>query len=154
MLSCRQARLEDAETLFAMVRELAAHEDSLAALHTDLQRFRQDGFGPQARFAAVLAEVDGQPAGYISYTHAYAIWRGVASLNVDDIYVRAAFRRQGVGEALLRRLRDVAARDGACRLRWEVNVHNAGAIRFYERLGAVVTPKGLCRWEIADLEPG
>ena len=101
MLSCRQARLEDAETLFAMVRELAAHEDSLAALHTDLQRFRQDGFGPQARFAAVLAEVDGQPAGYISYTHAYAIWRGAASLNVDDIYVRAAFRRQGVGEALL-----------------------------------------------------
>lgn len=148
MLSCRHATPRDAEPLFEMVRELAAHENSLAALRTDLQRFSQDGFGPRPRFAAVLAEVDGRLAGYVSYTRTYAIWRGAASLNVDDVYVRAAFRGRGVGEALLRWLRTHAAEAGACRLRWEVNARNAGAIRFYERLGAAVTTKGLCAWEV------
>lgn len=150
MLSCRHATQHDATALFEMVRELAAHEGSLAALQTDLQRFQHDGFGPQPRFAAVLAEVDGRLAGYVSYTRAYAIWRGAAALNVDDVYVRAAFRRQGVGEALLRWLRAFAAGAGASRLRWEVNASNSGAIRFYERLGAAVTTKGLCSWEAQE----
>ncbi|MBV8034724.1 GNAT family N-acetyltransferase [Roseateles sp.] len=150
MLSCRHATRRDAAALFEMVRELAAHENSLAALRTDLERFCRDGFGPQPRFAAVLAEAEGRLVGYVSYTRAYAIWHGGMSLNVDDVYVRADFRRQGVGAAMLHWLRAFAAQTGACRLRWGVNAHNTGAIRFYERLGAVVTTKGLCSWELAE----
>ncbi|MBI3346146.1 MAG: GNAT family N-acetyltransferase [Burkholderiales bacterium] len=152
MLSCRHATRRDAAALFEMVRELAAHEGSLAALRTDLERFCRDGFGPQPRFAAVLAELDGRLVGYVSYTRAYAIWCGATTLAVDDVYVRAAFRGRGVGEALLRWLRQFAAQTGASRLRWEVNANNGGAVRFYERLGAVVKTKGLCAWELAERE--
>lgn len=148
MLTCRHATRRDAARLFEMVRELAAHEGSLAAVQTDLERFCRDGFGPQPRFAAVLAELDGQAAGYVSYTRVYAVWRGATTLAIDDVYVRAGARGQGIGEAMLRWLRHFAAQTGADRLRWEVQPHNAGAIRFYERLGARVVPKGVCAWEL------
>lgn len=148
MLNCRHATRRDAAALFEMVRELASHEHSLPALKTDLTRFCQDGFGPQPRFAAVLAEIDGRLVGYVSYVRSYAIWRGATTLAVDDIYVRAPWRGRGVGQAMLRWLQGFAAQTGADRLRWEVQVRNAGAIRFYERLGATVITKGVCAWEV------
>ncbi|MDR7268610.1 GNAT superfamily N-acetyltransferase [Pelomonas saccharophila] len=150
MLSCRHATRRDAPALFEMLRELAAHEGSPAALQTDLERFCRDGFGPQPRFAAVLAELDGRQVGYVSYTRVYAIWRGATTLAIDDVYVRAACRGRGIGEAMLRWLHGFAAQTGANRLRWEVNARNASAIRFYERLGAAVTTKGFCAWEVPE----
>jgi ribosomal protein S18 acetylase RimI-like enzyme len=42
--------------------------------------------------------------------------------------------------------KDVCFANGCRRLKWEVEEDNISAIRFYERLGAEVNIKGVCRW--------
>ncbi len=145
-VSCRAARREDVPELLRMIHELARHEGDSAQVATDAAALLDAGFGPAPRFGAVLAEVDGRPAGFISFTWTYSIWRHATVMSIDDVYVRPAWRRCGVGVALMYRVRSLARAAGATRLRWEAKPWNDAAIRFYERMGAPMTLKGVFFW--------
>ena len=45
-------------------------------------------------------------------------------------------RGKGVGQMLLNAVRNIALAEGISRLLWAVHKNNAGALRFYEALGA------------------
>ena len=57
-------------------------------------------------------------------------------------------RGRGAGRALLAHIAGFACQRGAFRLEWEVLRWNAGAIRFYERLGA----RRNSEWEVYTLD--
>ncbi|MBA2741902.1 MAG: ribosomal protein S18-alanine N-acetyltransferase [Actinobacteria bacterium] len=61
--------------------------------------------------------------------------RYVDAWHVMNIAVAPAFRRRGVGQALLERLFEVTAPDQRRGFTLEVRVSNVKAIRLYERLG-------------------
>ena len=74
----------------------------------------------------------------------YAIWFGMFSsfatapvLFLEDLYVTESQRGTGAGIALFRAVAAEAVRRGCPRLEWAVLDWNAGAIAFYERVGAV-----------------
>lgn len=143
---CREALSDDMPELMRMIHELATHEGDSAEVLTDLPALQRAGCGPSARFGALLAEVDGRLAGFVSFTWGYAIWRDATVMNIDDVYVRPAFRNRGVGLALMYEARRRAREAGASRLRWEAKPWNDGGIRFYERLGAPMRLKGVFHW--------
>lgn len=143
---CRRATCEDMPELMRMIHELANHEGDSAEVHTDVASLAAAGCGPTARFGALLAEVDGRLAGFVSFAWGYAIWRDATVMNIDDVYVRPAFRNRGVGVALMYEARRIARQAGASRLRWEAKPWNDGGIRFYERLGAPMKVKGVFFW--------
>jgi GNAT superfamily N-acetyltransferase len=136
MLSIRPATPADAPLLLQLIRELAAYErdpDAVVATEADLIR---DGFGPEPRFRADLAEWDGEPCGFAFWFFNYSTWLGRPGLYLEDLFVRPPFRGRGIGKALLIQLAQRAVREGCGRFQWQVLDWNEPALRFYEALGA------------------
>ncbi|MEX2630834.1 MAG: GNAT family N-acetyltransferase [Tistlia sp.] len=132
-LVVRAARPEDARTVVAFCRALSAYE-GLDPPGLDEDRFRADGFGPDAAFATLIAELDGDAAGYVLYCPIYDTGEGVRGRYVADLYVADWARRRGVGRALLRAVaRGAAARDGHY-LVWTAMRANPVARAFYDSL--------------------
>lgn len=136
MIHVRPAAPADAPLILALIRELAAYErepDAVVATEADILR---DGFGERPRFQVLIAEHDGEAAGFAFYFFTYSTWRGRPCLYLEDLFVRPSLRRNGLGLALLRALAAIAVREGCDRFVWQVLDWNAPAIAFYESLGA------------------
>jgi GNAT superfamily N-acetyltransferase len=135
MIHIRPATVEDAPLLMALIRELADFERELDLVSNQAEDLARDGFGPNPRFRALIAEWSGQPAGYALFFGYYSTWAG-RGLFLEDLFVRQAFRGKGIGKALLGAVAGVALEDGCYGVHWEVLDWNEPAIGFYKSLGA------------------
>ena len=136
MLKIRPASNDDIPLLLSLIRELAAYEkktDKAIVTEDDLLR---DGFGPQQKFRALIADWQGEPAGYASFFYFYSTFLGRPALFLEDLFVLDKFRGKGIGKALLAAVAKLAIEEGCYGLRWEVLDWNRPAIEFYEKLGA------------------
>ena len=61
---------------------------------------------------------------------------GKAGLYLEDLYVIPAYRKCGVGKAILRKLAKITAEQGCGRLEWWCLNWNQPSIDFYLSLGA------------------
>jgi GNAT superfamily N-acetyltransferase len=138
MLVIRNATAADATLVVDMIRELADFEHELEQVDATPQDLLRDGFGANPRFCAAIAEWNGQPAAYALYFFTYSTWAGRPSLFVEDLFVRAQFRRKGIGKAILQHLASVAHEQNCYGMHWEVLHWNATAIDFYRSLGATI----------------
>ena len=75
------------------------------------------------------------------------LWQGRHILALDDLYVRAEHRGRHVGEELMRALARHAETAGHQLIRWELETDNAGARRFYQRLGAPSATRASPPWQ-------
>lgn len=146
-ISIRKAEVEDVVEIHQMILELADFHHTRNWVKTNPEELMSAGFLTAPQFGVLLAEVEGSTAGYLSYTWNYSIWMGGEYMNLDDLYIRSAFRNRGLGEALMEQAKEVCLEKNVHRLRWEVDADNEGAIRFYERLGAHIKEKGVCHWK-------
>src|SRR6202011_6203540 len=137
MLSIRPATIKDAALLAAMILELAQYEKLDHEAAVTAESIARDGFGPHPKFRAIVAEVDGKPAGYAVFFEFYSTFQGRAGLFLEDIFVRPQFRKQGVGKALVAHVAGIAWKEEYFSMRWEVLEWNTPAIDFYRKLGAV-----------------
>jgi GNAT superfamily N-acetyltransferase len=136
MLNVRPATKNDAPLLRNLIHELAdferlAHETIIT--EEDVVR---DGFGPTPKFRTLIAEWDGQPAGYALFFEFYSSFQGRAGLFLEDIFVRPQYRKHGIGSELLAQVARIAWEEDYFCLRWEVLDWNSTAIEFYRKLGA------------------
>jgi len=96
----------------------------------------QDGFGPRAAFACLLAELDGAVVGYAMYHDCYNSDVAARGVWLVDLYVEERARSHGLGRRLMAALaRETLAR-GAVSLWWGVDSQNTAARRMYAGLGA------------------
>ena len=144
----RDARAEDVPTIHAMLRESAfdqGFEDAVAVTEAQLL---VDGFGLNPRFYALIAELDGSPAGMALYFFNYSTWGSRDGLYLEDLYVGSTFRKRGVARALMIRLAQIAVARGCGRFQWVVHGGNASAVRMYESVGAEM----LMEWRLMSLK--
>jgi GNAT superfamily N-acetyltransferase len=130
----------DVPAILAMIAALAEFErltHLCVASEADLAAAL---FGPHPAAEVLLAESDGQPAGFALFFHNYSTFVGRRGLWLEDLFVLPAHRRRGCAQALLRTLAAVAVERGCGRFEWAVLDWNAGAIDFYRGLGATVLP--------------
>src|SRR5437588_5908675 len=135
-LTIRPATSADVALIVSFIRELAEYErapEAAVATPADLLR---DGFGAEPKFRVVIAEWNGQPAGFALFFYNYSTWQGRAGLFLEDLFVRPAFRGRGIGKALLVHLAQIAVKENCRRLEWQVLDWNTSAIDFYTSLGA------------------
>ena len=93
MVTIRAATIADAALLRRLIWELADYEKAPDQVRTTEADIARDGFGAHPQFRAVIAEWQGQPAGYALFFSFYSTWRG-AGLFLEDLFVRPDFRRR------------------------------------------------------------
>jgi GNAT superfamily N-acetyltransferase len=146
MLSIRPANVSDVPLLKRLIHEFAQFE-RLPASATE-ENLSADGFGKSPKFRVLMAEWDGEPAGYAFFFDYYSSFEGRAGLFLEDIYVRDQYRGKGIGKALLAVVASAAAQQSCFGVRWQVLDWNTPAIEFYKNLGATF----LNDWKTISLE--
>jgi len=140
----RFATPEDAPTIHRFVRELAEYEKEPHAVEATVESLRRELERAPPPFECLIAELDGEPAGFALFFHNYSTWKGRRGLYIEDLYVPKRLRRRGVGRALVLALGRLARERDCGRLEWAVLDWNEPAIAFYESLGAAP----LAEWSI------
>ncbi len=135
-LSIRRAVVDDVPLILALIRELAEYEKLAHEVVATEDGLRASLFGERPYAETLIAEQDGQPAGFALFFHNYSTFLGQTGLYLEDLYVRPEFRGRGIGLALLRELAALALERGCGRLEWWVLDWNEPAIEFYRKLGA------------------
>jgi GNAT superfamily N-acetyltransferase len=133
-ITLRFATAEDVGLLLQLIRELAAYEKAPDAVVATEEDLRRHGFGPERRFEALLALVDGEPAGFALFFPDFSTWRGRPGIFLEDLYVREWARGRGVGRRLMARLAALALERDWPALHFNVLDWNP-ARGFYQRLG-------------------
>jgi GNAT superfamily N-acetyltransferase len=133
MLTIRFAVLDDVPLLRNMIYEFAEFEHLSASITGET--LARDGFGATPRFRVLLAEWDGQPAGYAFFFDYYSSFDG-RMIFLEDIFVRSQFRGKGFGRALFARISAIALENDCHAVMFNVLDWNQAAIDFYRILGA------------------
>ncbi|XP_076024901.1 thialysine N-epsilon-acetyltransferase-like [Genypterus blacodes] len=138
----RAAKEDDCKDVSRMIMELAVFEkmpDQVAISSKELQR---DGFCQNPLFQCLVAEVpeehgskDGHTVvGYSLYFYTYSTWKG-PTVYIEDLYVMPDFRRDGIGQALMTKVAQVAKEKRCVRLQLAVLDWNSPARDFYAAKG-------------------
>jgi len=146
----RPACPADTAAILGLIHALADYEKlsaEVVATEAQLRRslFPDDGSAPAAH--CVIAEANGQAAGFALFFFNYSTFLARPGLYLEDLFVRPEFRGQGLGKALLLHLAKLANARGCGRMEWSVLDWNQPAIGFYESLGA----KRMKEWQICRL---
>ena len=138
MLTIREAVREDAPLILDFIRQLAIYEREPDAVTATVADILRDGFPPHGDpwFRVLLADWDGQPAGFAFYFFNYSTWLGKPGLYLEDLFVKPELRGKGIGKALLARLAQISIEQNCYGMRWQVLDWNQPAIDFYDSLGA------------------
>jgi GNAT superfamily N-acetyltransferase len=131
----REASESDVPVILGFIGEIAEFErlsDEVEATGDIISRAL---FGEKPEAKVILAEIDGEPAGYAVYFNNFSTFVGRPGIYIEDIYVSEDKRGLGIGEAMMRYLARMARRQGFRRMEWAVLKWNP-ARTFYEGLGA------------------
>jgi GNAT superfamily N-acetyltransferase len=132
----RLAQPADVHVIADLIRGLARFEKLEHEVTLTDELLAAGLFGARPYAEAVLAEVEGQPAGFALFFHNFSTFLGRPGIYLEDLYVVPENRGHGIGRALLAHLAHLAVERGCGRLEWAVLDWNSEAIAFYERLGA------------------
>ena len=132
----RSATAADVPLILSFIRDLAEYEKLSHEVVATEDSLRRTLFGSPPAAHVVIAEVDGQPAGFALYFFNYSTFLAKPGLYLEDLFVKPAFRGSGTGKALLLHLAKLANERGCGRMEWTVLDWNEPAIKFYESLGA------------------
>jgi GNAT superfamily N-acetyltransferase len=131
----REATAADVAQILEFIRALAAFERAPDAVTATEEGLIRDGFGPNPYYRCLIADYDGQPAGFAFYFFNYSTWVGRPGIYLEDLFVLPEFRRLGIGRELLRQIAAIAVETGCQRLQWQVLDWNTPAIDFYRAIG-------------------
>ena len=136
-LKIREAKPEDIQLIFQLIKELADYEKLSHEVVADENTLRETLFGNKKYAEILIAEYDGQPAGQALFFHNYSTFIGRPGIYLEDIYVRPSLRGKGIGSAMLKSLIKLAKERNCGRVEWAVLDWNEPSIKFYKKMGAV-----------------
>ena len=143
----RQAKPEDIEIVFELMKSLAIYEKMEDEFVTNPDTLRKNIFEDQFASVLILEESD-VPVGFALYFFNYSTFLGKPGLYLEDLFIDPASRGKGYGKALLAELARIAKEKNCGRMEWAVLTWNDPAIEFYKSLGA----KPMDTWTVYRLE--
>ncbi|WP_316161437.1 GNAT family N-acetyltransferase [Bradyrhizobium sp. SZCCHNRI20481] len=135
-LSIRSARPDDIGSVFALIRELADYEKLSHEVSASEADIAAALFCAHPTLFCDIAEWNGEVAGFAVWFVNFSTFAGKPGIYLEDLFVRPAFRRNGIGQALLGHLARTCVKRNWARLQWSVLDWNAPSITFYKSLGA------------------
>ena len=144
----RPASREDVPLLIELIGALADYERLRDQVVLDAALLEQHLFGERPAAEAVIAEVDGEPAGFALFFTNFSTFLGRPGIWLEDLFVLPERRGGGIGRALLAHLAGLVVARGWGRLEWSALDWNEPALGFYRGLGARVLPE----WHLHRLD--
>jgi GNAT superfamily N-acetyltransferase len=139
MLKGGELRIEvavesDIPLILAFIKELAEYERALDRVSATEEGLRVTLFGPRPYAEAVIARENDEPVAFALYFFSYTSFSALPGLYLEDIFVRPAARKSGIGRRLMAFLAQKAIESNCARMGWSVLNWNQEAINFYEKL--------------------
>ena len=145
-ISIRAAEPRDLEAIVRLIAGLAEFERLSHLLEVTPESLCPHLFGARPVAEALVVEIGERLVAFALFFTNFSTFLGRPGLYLEDLFVEPEHRGQGIGEALLTRLAQLAVERGCGRFEWSVLDWNENAIRFYERLGAKLLPDWrICR---------
>ena len=132
----RPADERDVDLIHSLIVALAEYEREPDAVVGTPEMLRRWLFGDTPAAEAVIAEVEGEPAGFAIFHGTFSTWECTPGIWLEDLFVLPEFRRFGVGGRLLSHLAKITVDRGYTRLGWAALDWNELALGFYRKLGA------------------
>jgi len=132
----RFAQASDVPLIAQLIRALSRFEKLEQDVTMTEEKLADSLFGSRPYAETLIAEDGAQAVGFALFFHTFSTFLAMPGIYLEDLFVIPEQRGRGVGRALLQRLAEIALERGCGRLEWAVLNWNAGAIAFYERLGA------------------
>ena len=132
----RSAAPADVPLIRELIEGLATYEKLRHECIASDELLHSALFGERPYAEVVIAELDGNAAGFALFFHNFSTFLARPGIYLEDLFVQPAFRGHGVGKALLQRLAALAVERQCGRLEWSVLDWNVDAIGFYESVGA------------------
>ena len=136
----RSATPADVGAIFLLIKALAEYEKLSHQVTGTPAQLEQHLFGSRPYAEAIVAEIETEIIGFALCFHNYSTFLTKSGIYLEDLFVLPAYRRRGIGKAMLIYLSQLARERGAGRLEWSVLDWNQSAIDFYQTMGAEVLP--------------
>jgi GNAT superfamily N-acetyltransferase len=128
-----------ARLLIGFRDHMGAERPGDASVRTSVARLLGDA---DTEFLLASPDDDSPPAGVLQLRFRFGIWKAAPDAWLEDLFVREAARRAGIGDALLRLAIERAIIRGARRIELDCHEENVPALALYERHGFSSHSKG------------
>lgn len=139
-VAIRPATLDDLPVIKAMMREfvdyLNAIDEPEDVPDEEIAHIESMAFGDAAPCRILIAQLDGNTAGYLTYFWGMSMDGVAPALFVGDLFIKAEHRKRQVGRDLMEHARAIALAAGATQVNWTVWRKNRAAQAFYRSIGA------------------
>jgi len=127
----------DVAAVLELLGEFAEYEHLTEFLKVTEERIETAFFADASTVEGLVARADGKAVGYAFFFPNFASFRGQRGFYLEDIYIDAEYRGQGIGDAMLKEIARIAKSRNFERIDFQVLTWNTPAIKFYEKHGAV-----------------
>lgn len=137
-IQIKKAKSVDIPAIIKLMREFAEFENLSDSLEVNQENLRDAMFGENAFVEGLIAFDDETPVAYAIFLPYFSSFRGQRSVYLEDIYITENYRKNGLGEKMLKEIARIGKEKGAVRMDFQVLDWNAPAISFYKKHGAVI----------------
>jgi GNAT superfamily N-acetyltransferase len=129
---------EDTESVTDLLHDMSIHYNGVNASSREAVRANllERILGPNSGVDLVVALDGKRVCGVAAISLLYPAPKEQAQLFMKELYVHSIDRGNGIGERLMQWLAKYALENRCARFDWTVDEANAGALRFYNELGA------------------
>jgi GNAT superfamily N-acetyltransferase len=136
-IQIRKSTPDEISAIVRLMRDFAEYEDLGDYCDITEERLFDVMFGDEAFVEGLVAFHEEQPVAYAMFYPYFASFRGQCGYFLEDIYIADDYRRNGLGEAMVRIIARLAKQRGFERIDFQVLEWNTPAVKFYEKLGAI-----------------
>ena len=134
-LRIRVAGAEDMPALVRLVRGFMEHEQYPAPLDAELAGAIAPVLTDPVAEMLIADGADGTPLAYAHLRYYHSVWMAAPECFLEDLFVVASRRDQGIGRRMLAAVEDRARARGCRRVRLDTNEQNERGVHLYESVG-------------------
>ena len=131
----RAAVVGDVDLVIQMIREMATAEQRSDRVFITREALERHVFCARPIADVYLGFWEQEPVAYLMVQSRFSSYSGVPILYIEDVFVRARNRGQGLGKKMMEFAAALARHRGCGSMHWSVGDWNAPALVFYDRLG-------------------
>ena len=133
LLVIRKVDADTFEAFLGLVAKLAQFEKLAPPDEAAKNRLRVDCLSEKSKFEALVGKIGDKCVSYALYFFTYSSFLALPTLFLEDIFVLEEYRGHGFGKKMFDEIREIAKRQGCCRIEFSVLTWNKSAQQFYER---------------------